>query len=96
MKLKCVGGLCDGKIVDSRDAKYAGDSVRVALERCYNVVDFIEEFDKLPESISYLYTYYKIEKFYFKNPNYELTFLIPVDWTIPEAIQHLLASHHGI
>lgn len=96
MKLKCVGGLYDGKIVDSRDAKYAGERVRISVKRRCDIINSIEEFNKLPESITYQYVFYKIEKFNFKNPDYELTFLIPVDWTMPEAIQHLLASHHGI
>lgn len=96
MKLKCIGGLSDGEIIDDANARYVGDTVRVPLKRYYNIVNFLEELSKIPENISNPYAFYRVEEFNFKNPDYRLTFLIPINWTLPEAIKHLLASHHGI
>jgi hypothetical protein len=96
MKLKCVGGNCDGDTVDVDSYLGLGDMVRARARIEFKVVDFEESLQafrdgKTPESLSVPYHYYKIEEFNFYEGG-KIKFLIPMHWEIEDAIRHLLSK----
>jgi len=94
MKLKCIGGRCDGQIIEVDYDYRKGDIIRVPNKFVFSVENIIT--NQPPSYISDPYSFYKIEEFNFKNPDLDFKFLIPEKWNITEAVRYLLASHHGL
>lgn len=95
MKLKCIGGNCDGQVIYVDSCYQCGDVIRVPNKFTFSVENTIPQFEP-PPYITNPYSFYKIEKFSYKNPDWKVWFLIPEKWNIIDAIRHLLASHHGL
>lgn len=96
MKLKCVGGNCDGDTVDVDRYLGLGDIVRAPAKIEFKILDFEEELlafreGRTPEGFATPYHMYKIEVIHCSKDN-EIKFLIPMHWKIEDAIRHLLSK----
>ncbi len=93
-KLKCIGGSCDGLIFDA-EFHGIGDQVRVPGKIEFHPDTFQEALiayreGRVPEHAIIPYHYYKVEAFYFNSDNKSdnIKILIPLHWTIKDAIIH--------
>lgn len=91
MKLKCVGGKCDGMIVDVKDSQYRqGEGVRVPNFPTRITEDF--DFNNPPEYITGTYEIYIIDVLRYqhgknKDDCSEIWFLRPTNFTAFDAIR---------
>lgn len=100
MKLKCIGGLADGKMVDVPDDFKDYDYVRVPLTIEFTLSNFEEELvaflkNETPKSVSMRYAIYKIHSLHNINNNHKSTikFLVPEKWDYWESLLYLFTAH---
>lgn len=92
MKMKCIGGLSNGQIVDVEHGYYReGDQVRVPVIRSYELTTFQEDLKSILDDTSFvqLYDFYKVcvihwsDESKFKRSIY---YLCPIKWNKFEAL----------
>ncbi|MDE2031364.1 MAG: hypothetical protein KGI58_03865 [Patescibacteria group bacterium] len=81
MKLKCIGGECDGKIMNVDYWYRTGDHVRVQKVPDYVITDYVEDL----KSMTVEFYLYKIACLHFSKDD-KMQFLIPHDWSDKQAI----------
>lgn len=92
MKLKCIGGECDGKIIEVADYFVRHDSVRVSGSIEFKLDTFEEDLKAFREgrvskhSIMEYYIY-RIEEFHFSEGK-PIKFLIPEKWSVRDAVRY--------
>jgi hypothetical protein len=96
MKLKCIGGNSNGKIVDVADYYREHDQIQVYCTVEFKIIEFEEELKayregKLPEAMINPVDFYKIAYFYFSKHSV-VKFLIPMHWKVEDAIRHMLGA----
>lgn len=96
MKVKCVGGICDGYTISIDGRYHKDDYVKVPIKVTFDLNDLYLHPYKMPDVSQAKYAYYKIVELQYKNPDYLLTFLTPPEWSIPQALAHLIGFHHGV
>lgn len=97
MKLKCIGGPCDGKVQDIANYYREHDQIQIMGTIEFDLSSFEEDLQayregKLPDCI--LYHYYKIVYVYFSKTS-TLKFLTPMNWTREDAIRHAMGCADG-
>lgn len=95
-KLKCIGGLANGKIQEIDDHYREHDQIRVIATIEFNLPTFEEDLKayregKIPESMIIPYHFYKVAELHFSDKT-KLRFLIPVDETIKNALCFVLGA----
>lgn len=90
MKLKCIGGFCDGRLVHVEDY-FMREGEYVRVPKPILSVRIEASFDEIPEEIEVCYLIYKVATFCFKSGDY-YWFLIPENWTNKEAMLHQFAK----
>lgn len=96
MKLKCIGGMANGKIIDVESHYRENDIVRVDATVEFKIIDFdiaINAFreGRMPESITVPFYSYKISSIHF-NKERKVLFLIPAKWSNEEAVCYVLGA----
>lgn len=92
MRLKCIGGFCDGQSHSVDDNFRTGDLTRVPAQITFELNTFEEDLDAFREgrtskNFSVPYYIYKLSTLHFANrPNDILKFLIPAEWSDREAV----------
>jgi hypothetical protein len=99
MKLKCIGGTCDGKIQDIADHFREHDQVQIKGKIEFNLPSFEEDLQafregRTPDYMCVPYHYYKLAYIHFSKTS-TLKFLIPMNWTSEDAIRHILGCADG-
>lgn len=96
MKLKCIGGLANGQIVEVESYYREHDLVNVPAKITFEIDNFEEDLlafreNRVPESMSNPYYFYKVAVFHFEHKE-QLKFLIPVDMSIKNALCFVLGA----
>lgn len=96
MKLKCIGGNSNGKIVEVADYYREHDQVPVYCTVEFKIVDFEEELNtfrqgKTPDNMTNPIDFYKIAYFYFSKHSI-VKFLIPMHWKNEDAVRYALGA----
>jgi hypothetical protein len=92
MKLKCIGGPCDGDFHSVDNNFRSGDLTRVPAKIEFNIGSFEEELTafregRTPKNFSIPYYMYKLSTLHFSDRGNDiLKFLIPVEWSDREAV----------
>lgn len=95
-KLKCIGGLANGKIIEVENHYREHDQVQVSATVEFNLPTFEEDLEafrsgKTPDYITIPYHYYKVAELHFPDKT-KLKFLIPVDETVKNALCFVLGA----
>jgi hypothetical protein len=95
-KLKCIGGLMNGKIQEIDDYYREHDQIPVIGTVEFNLPNFEEDLqafreNRTPESMAIPYHYYKVAEFHFIDKT-KLRFLIPIDKTVKNALCFVLGA----
>lgn len=95
-KLKCIGGLANGKIQEIESRYREHDQVQIIATVEFNLPSFEEDLeafrqDKTPDYVTTPYHYYKIAELHFPDKT-KLRFLIPIDETVKNALCFVLGA----
>lgn len=95
-KLKCIGGLANGKVQKIDDCYREHDTVRIMATIEFNLPTFEEDLNayrkgKIPEYMVIPYHFYKVAELHFIDKT-KLRFLIPVDETVKNALCFVLGA----
>lgn len=96
MKMKCIGGLANGRVIEVESYYGEHDIVRVNSTIDFKIDNFEESLlafreGRTPESMVVPYLYYKIATIY-TSKHHKLNFLIPEKWSTEEALQYQLGA----
>ena len=98
MKMKCIGGLSNGQIIDVDHGQYREhDQIRVPVNVTYEVLTFQQDLQKLMDDTALLnpYDYYKVCCFSWQDKSKaerKLFFLCPIGWTQFEALASVIGA----
>lgn len=96
MKLKCIGGIADGQLVDVDEYLKTGDLIRVSAKVTFTISNFEQDLEdfrygKSPESMTvpyYMYRICYIAGSFRDGRKQKLEYLCPENWHEWEAILH--------
>lgn len=83
MRMKIIGGPRDGEYWEVD--KFA-DAVRIPDPPKCVVTDVVSQ-----SSIEYDVPYYRVHHLHHRNPNWDIWFVAPHDWSLERAVQHQFA-----
>ena len=98
MKMKCLGGLSNGQIVDVDFVRHReGDQVRVPVERAYELTTFQQDLQSILDDTGALtpYDFYQVcaihwmDEGKFKRSIY---YLCPIKWNKFEALAYAIGA----
>lgn len=98
MKMKCIGGLANGQIVEVEHGSYReGDQVRVPVKITREVVSFHVDLESIMNEVSTTipYDYYKVCAIHWRdNTNYKrsIFYLCPIKWDKFEALAYVIGA----
>jgi len=95
-KLKCIGGLANGKIQEIESHYREHDQVQVIATVEFDLPNFEEDLKayregKTPDRMTIFYHLYKVAELHFPDKT-KLRFLIPVDETVKNALCFVLGA----
>jgi hypothetical protein len=95
-KLKCIGGLANGKIIEVANYYREHDQIRVMATIEFNLPTFEEDLNayregRTPDYMVIPYHFYKVAELQFLDKT-KLRFLIPVDETVKNALCFVLGA----
>lgn len=96
MKLKCIGGFCDGKLIEVPNAtQRCYDTVSAPIDTTFNVdADLGAVTANMTSSAPHaIYKICKLNRINAHGQKLELYYLCPQNWDEWEAILHLFRSH---
>ena len=96
MKLKCIGGLANGQIVEVANYYREHDIIRVPAKVVFSIPSFEEDLkafreNRTPEYLSVPYYFYKISTLHFPDKT-KLNFLIPDRMIAQDALCFVLGA----
>lgn len=96
MKLKCIGGLANGRIVEVESYHSEHDIVKVRAEVTFSIPSFEEDLkafreNRTPDYMINHYYYYKIATLHFPDKT-KLNFLIPEKMNAQDALCFVLGA----
>lgn len=96
MKLKCIGGLANGQIIDVESHYGEHDLVRVMAIVQFSIPSFEEDLkafkeSRVPDYMINHYHHYKIATLHFPDKT-KLNFLIPENMTAKDALCFVLGA----
>lgn len=99
MKIKCIGGLANGEIIDVSYKIREGDQIRVPAKIIFEISNFEEELiafreNKTPRSVVVPYYYYQVACIHWKDEynESEIYFLHPIKWNKFEALAYIIGT----
>lgn len=96
MKLKCIGGLANGKIIEIDNCYGEHDLIRVQATIEFSIIDFEESLqafreNRTPESMATRYHIYKIAVLHFSKHE-RIKFLIPETMKVQDVLCFVLGA----
>lgn len=96
MKLKCIGGLANGQIIEVESFYEEHDIVRVMAQVTFSIPSFEEDLvafreNRVPNYMVTPYHYYKIATLHFPDKT-KLNFLIPQNMNAKDALCFVLGA----
>jgi len=96
MKMKCIGGLANGQIVEVASYHTEHDVVRVRAKVVFTIPSFEEDLkafreNRTPDYMNTPYHFYKIATLHFSN-KMKLNFLIPEKMNAEDALCFVLGA----
>lgn len=90
MKMKCIGGLANGEIIEVESYLREDDLVRVRAKVEFYVIDFLNA-NKMPDVAEEPFYYYKVATLHFLNKT-KLNFLIPEKMNAEDTLCFVLGA----
>lgn len=98
MKMKCIGGLANGQIVDvNYRYRREGDQIRVPVYRAYEITTFQQDLQSILDDTGALtpYDYYQICAIHWEDESKfkrSLFYLCPIKWDKFEALAYVIGA----
>lgn len=98
MKMKCVGGLSNGQIVEVEHGKHReGDQIRVPVKVSYELTSFQEDLKSIMNDTAFAhpYDYYQICAIHWTDESKfkrSIFYLSPIKWNKFEALAYAIGA----
>lgn len=98
MKMKCIGGLSNGQIVEvAHGAHREGDQVSVPVKRAYEITTFQEDLQSILDDTAFAvpYDYYQVCAIHWVDESKlkrSVYYLCPIKWNKFEALAYAIGA----